>query len=298
MSLVVVGSIALDTIEAPTGRVANALGGSGTHFALAAALLTDVRLMGYIGRDFPREYVKLLADRGVNLVGLREKDGKTFRWSGRYAEDMNVRETIGVELNVFGQYEPLAPPEYADSEFVFLANGSPAHQLHTLDQLPAARFAVADTMDHWIESSRPELETLLGRVNAVVINDGEARLLTGKDNIAAAREILAMGPEYVVVKKGEHGAVLVGEKETFLVPAFPVADVRDPTGAGDTFAGGMMGHLARSGEATPAELRRAIAYGTILASFNVEDFGARRVASLSLEEVEARLAEFRRMLKF
>ena len=298
MSLLVVGSVALDTIETPSGRVENALGGSATHFSLAAALLAEVRLAGFVGQDFPQAHVDLLDRHGVDLAGLWRKDGKTFRWTGRYSNNMNVRETIAIELNVFGEYEPEIPAEYRDSDFVFLANGSPVHQLQVMDQMPSARFVVADTMDHWIKGNRPELEELLRRVHAVVVNDSEAELLTGKDHVAAAEAMLEMGPEYVIVKKGEHGALMAGKGETFLIPAFPVREVRDPTGAGDSFAGGMMGYLARAGEATPATLRRAMAYGTVIASFNVEDFGVRRTAALSLDDVEARLDKFRRMLSF
>jgi len=298
MSLVVVGSVALDTIETPRGRAENALGGSATHFALAASLLTRVRLMGFVGEDFPAEHLDLLGKRGIDLTGLETKPGKTFRWHGRYLENMNVRETISVALNVFGEYEPVPPPEYRDSTFVFLANGSPVHQMQVVDRMPDARFTVLDTMDHWIEGDRPALDVLLKRVQAVLINDSEAHLLTGLDGIAAARALLNLGPQYVVVKKGEHGAVMVTLDDTFLIPAFPVAEVRDPTGAGDTFAGGMMGCLAEAGEPTPAVMRRAMAYGAVIASFNVEDFGVRRTAALTREEVEDRLEEFRRMLAF
>ena len=298
MSLVVVGSVALDTIETPADRVENVLGGSAVHFALAAALLAPVRVVGCVGDDFPEEHVTMLTDRGVDVTGLQRKDGRTFRWTGRYLSDMNVRETLSLELNVFGRYKPEVPAPFRDSRFVFLANGSPEHQLHVLEQMPEAGFVAVDTMDHWIESSRPQLDALFKRATAVVVNDGEARLLTGKDHIPAAEEIRSMGPRYVVVKKGEHGAVMAAEGETFVLPAFPVRDVRDPTGAGDAFAGGMMGYLARSGETTAAAMRRAIAYGTVVASFNVEGFGTQRIAALTLEEVEARLEEFCRILAF
>ena len=299
MSVVVVGSVAFDTIETPQGRVAETLGGSAVHFALAAAMLAPVRLVGTIGEDLPDEALEPLRRRGVDLKGLQREKGKTFRWSGRYSNDMNVRETVAIELNVFGQYAPEILPEYRDSRFLFLANGSPAHQMHVLDQMSGPCFAVADTMDHWIESSPQELAVLFRRVQGVVVNDSEARLLTGEDSfIRAAGKILAMGPKHVIVKKGEHGAVMAGKAGMFVIPAYPVAAVRDPTGAGDTFAGGVMGYLARAGKVTNRTLRRAIAYGTVLASFNVEDFGVRRVASLTSDEVEARLREFRKMLRF
>jgi sugar/nucleoside kinase (ribokinase family) len=299
MSLIVVGSVALDTIETPHGRVSDALGGSAVHFALAASMLAPVRLVGQVGRDLPEKALEPLRRRGVDLRGLQRKDGKTFRWSGRYSSDMNQRETVSVELNVFGQYAPEIPPAFRTSRFVFLANGSPEHQMQVLDQMRGPCFAVVDTMDHWIHSSRPVLAALFKRVQAVVVNDSEARLLSGEEfSLRAAGRILRMGPKYVIVKKGEHGAVMVGRDGTFVIPAFPTGEVRDPTGAGDTFAGGMMGYLARRGRVTSATLRRGIAYGTVLASFNVEDFGVRRVASLTLPKVEARLREFRKMLKF
>ena len=298
MSLAVVGSVALDTIETPRERVENALGGSAVHFALAASLLTEVRLVGLVGQDFPQEHLDLLAQHDIDLNGLIEKPGKTFRWTGRYSEDMNVRETTAIELNVFGEYEPELPESHRGSDFVFLANGSPPHQLQVLDQMTSTPFSVLDTMDHWIDWNRPELDALLERVNAVVVNDSEARLLTGRESVSAARKILNMGSEYVIVKKGEHGAIMVCAGETFVLPAFPLAEVCDPTGAGDTFAGGMMGYLAARGEVTPAIMRRAIAYGTVIASFNVEDFGVRRTACLTRADVEARLDEFRRILAF
>lgn len=298
MSLVVVGSVALDSIEAPTGSVQDAFGGSATHFALASSLLAETRLVGNIGHDLPDEHVQSLRDHGVDLVGLRVCEGKTFRWSGRYFKDMNTRETVSVELNVFGDFPPEVPPEYRDTEFVFLANGSPTHQAQVLSVMADRKFAVVDTMDHWIVSERDALAALFKEVDAVVVNDSEAELLSTARGVAAAEAILEMGPQYVIVKKGEHGAVMVCESQTFLIPAYPTRTVVDPTGAGDTFAGGMMGALARAGEVTYDNLREAIAYGTILASFNVEDFGVRRVAALSLDEVESRLAEFRKMTEF
>ena len=298
MSLVVVGSVALDTIETPRDRVEEVLGGSAVHFSMAASLLGPVRLCGYVGTDFPSAHVELLKSRGVDVTGLQTKKGKTFRWSGRYEEDMNTRETVSLALNVFGEYEPEIPSEYRDSEFIFLANGSPVHQLHVMDQMRSPRFAVVDTMDHWIQSNRQELDSLFKRVDAVVVNDGEAALLTGLSGMRAAENILEMGPEYVIVKKGEHGAVMVSKGKRFLIPAYPTTAVRDPTGAGDSFAGGMMGYLASAGEVSAARMRRAIAYGTIIASFNVEGFGASRTVALSRAEVEERLRKLRQMLEF
>jgi len=298
MSLVVVGSVALDTIQTPQGGVEEVLGGSAVHFALAASLFTRVHLVGVVGTDMPEKYLEVLRRDTINLDGLQRRPGRTFRWAGRYFSDMDTRETLRVELNVFGEFEPDVPPAHRRSPFLFLANGSPAHQLRVLDQMPEVRFAALDTMDHWIESDRPTLKSALRRAHAAVVNEGEAELLTGERHLAAARRILEMGPACVVVKKGVHGAVLVTAEDTFLIPAYPVARVKDPTGAGDAFAGGMMGWLARSEEVTPQALRRGIACGTVIASFNVEDFGVRRLAGLTREEVDRRMAEFRDMLAF
>ena len=298
MSLVVVGSVAFDTIHTPHGSARDTLGGSAVHFALAASLLTKVRLVGNVGHDLCDHHIACLRERGVCLKGLCYRPGKTFRWAGRYMADMDTRETISVELNVFGQYGPELPAAYRNSQFVFLANGSPVHQMDVLRKVRAPRFVALDTMDHWIQSHRRELAKTLKRVNAVVVNDSEAKLLTGLDQVKAAREILKMGPEYVIVKGGAHGACMVCKDEVFIIPAYPTPKVLDPTGAGDTFAGGMMGCLARAGKVTPGILRRAMAYGTVIASFNVEDFGTRRVAGITLKDVEARLKEFRGMLAF
>jgi sugar/nucleoside kinase (ribokinase family) len=298
MSLVVVGSVAFDTIHTPRGSAVETLGGSAVHFALAASLLGPVRMVGNIGGDLTSGHIACLNGRGVCLKGLRLRDGRTFRWTGRYHEDMDTRDTLAVELNVFGAYPPELPPEYADSKFVFLANGSPVHQMQVLDQVRAPEFVALDTMDHWIRSHRTELEGALRRVNGVLVNDSEAKLLTGRERIEAAREMLTMGPQYVIVKGGAHGACMVCAGEVFVIPAYPTTTVVDPTGAGDSFAGGMMGYLARAGRVTPGAVRRAMAYGTIIASYNVEDFGTRRVAALTPDEVEQRLAEFRKIVEF
>ena len=298
MSVLVVGSVALDSIETPFAVEKDAFGGSATHFALASSLLAETRLAANIGSDLPQEYIALLRDHGVDLAGLKVCDGKTFRWSGRYRSDMNVRETLAVHLNVFGAYPPDVPPQYADSDYLFLANGSPTHQLHVLDAMDGPAFSAVDTMDHWIESERDALAEVFKRIDAVVINDSEAQLLAGDSGLRGAHAILDMGPRYAVVKKGEHGAMMVGHDETFLIPAYPAARVSDPTGAGDSFAGGMMGYLARVGDTSPSALRQAIACGTVIASFNVEDFGVKRVAALTMDDVRKRLADFKAMTAF
>ena len=294
-----VGSVALDTVETPHGSVRDALGGSAVYFSVAARLLSPVSLVGVVGNDFPKEHLDMLTQLGIDTKGLQVKNGKTFRWWGRYSEDMNDRETVEVELNVFGDFQPEIPKEYTGAEFVFLANGSPVTQATVLDQIGAPKFTVADTMDLWIKTTREELLELMARLDALILNDSEVRLLTGKTNtIAAARDVLKMGPRMVIVKKGEHGAFLMSDDDLFSIPAFPCELVYDPTGAGDSFAGGMMGCLAKENSASRESLRRGLAYGTVMASFGVEQFGPARFLDLTVEDVDRRLSEFRGMLSF
>ena len=298
MTVLVVGSVALDTVETPFGRMEEILGGSASYFSYAARLFAPVQLVGVVGEDFPQEHVEEFRRRGIDVAGLIREPGRTFRWWGRYRGAMNVAETLDVQLNVFGEFQPEVPDEYRDAEFVFLANAAPEVQLQVRRQIPGARLVVADTMNFWIENEREGLLALLAEVDGVVVNDQEARQLTGVQNlILAAREVLALGPRLVVVKKGEHGAMLVTETDLFMVPAYPTTAVKDPTGAGDSFAGGMMGHLARCGEVTDVHLREALAYGTVVASLTVEDFSLRRLAACSTREVEDRLTELRQMTR-
>ena len=296
MTVLVVGSVALDTVETPFGRVDEALGGSASYFSYAASLFTTVQLVGVVGDDFPDEHLEGFRQRGIDVAGLVREPGRTFRWWGRYQGAMNVAETLNVELNVFGEFQPVVPPQYRDTEFVFLANAAPQVQLQVCRQVPDARLLVADTMNFWIENERDSLLALLREVDGVVVNDQEARQLTGEDNLVrAAREILALGPMFVVVKKGEHGAMLATASGLAVLPAYPTAEVKDPTGAGDSFAGGMMGHLARCAKVSHAVLREALAYGSVVASITVEDFSLRRLAASSIEDVEDRLTELRAM---
>jgi len=298
-SVLVVGSVALDTVETPHGRVEEVLGGSACYFSYAAGLFTRVRLIGVVGEDFDGSYVEGLQKQGIDVEGLVRRPGKTFRWSGRYRGTMNAAETVDVELNVFGDFDPVVPEKYLDTKFVFLANGSPHLQHKVRRQLPDATLVVCDTMNLWIETERAALVELLGEVHGVVLNDDEARQLTGRDNlIRASREILDMGPDLVVVKKGEHGALLALPEGFAVLPAYPTLEVVDPTGAGDSFAGAMLGHLARCGEVTETSLREALGYGTVVASITVEDFSLRRLCSCTLAEVEARLDELRRLTRF
>ena len=300
MPLLVVGSVALDSVETPHGVVENALGGSATFFSYAASFFTPVRLVGVVGEDFPVAHREMLEGRKVDTSGLVvEKGGKTFHWKGRYQGDMNTAETLEVHLNVLGTFDPELSPKFAETPFVFLANGHPATQRKVLAQAKHRKFVMADTMNLWIETQRDELLELLKEVDGVVMNDGEARLLTEEVNLVRAGwKLLDMGPRFVIIKKGEHGAMFLSAGETFVMPAFPVADVVDPTGAGDSFAGGFMGYLASVGKTDMASLKTALAYGTVVASMNVEDFSLRRFQRTERAEIDQRLEKYRSMMSF
>ena len=274
MSLIAVGTLAYDSVETVHDRRENLLGGSATHFAAAAAHFGPLGLVGVVGRDFEDAHLAALAQLGVDCDGVEVADGKTFRWGGRYEADWNTRHTLFTELNVFEHFDPKLPAAYRDARFVFLANAAPAVQMKALDQCEHPRFVVADTMNLWIDIARDDLFALLRRVDGIVLNDEEARMLSGETSlIRAARKVHELGPRYVILKKGEHGAFLLGEAAHFALPAYPVADVVDPTGAGDSFAGGFMGYLAACDSLEPRTLRRAMLYGTVTASFCVEGFG-------------------------
>ena len=298
MPLIVNGSIGIDTIESPTGTAENVLGGSGIYFAAAASFFGPVRLVGAVGEDFPNHFLDVFRHFKLDLSGLEKRKGsKTFRWTGKYHENMNIRETLSVELNVLGEALPPVPTHFRDSQYVFLANTHPLGQLALLDNFPNAKLVVADTMDLWIETQRKELLTLISRVNGLVLNDSEANMLTQETNmIVAAHKILEMGPSFVVIKKGEHGALLVHKNGRVALPAFPTADVIDPTGAGDSFAGGMMGYLAATNDLSLSGVRRAMACGTIAASFTVEAFSLQRLMQISEKDIETRLGQYRDML--
>lgn len=305
MSLLVVGSVAIDNVETPTERRDDLLGGSATHFSYAASFFTPVRLVGVVGEDFPKEHVELLESRNVSTKGLvRKAGGKTFRWTGRYLDNMNDRETLDVQLNVFGEFDPIVPEEHRDARYVFLANGVPAVQAKVLSQALDRKIVVADTMDLWINHHRTDLDALIAQLDGLVLNDSEAKLLTGKQNlVSAGHAVLDMGPRFVIIKKGEHGATfigrdLVGAVEAFSLPAYPTENVVDPTGAGDSFAGGMMGYLAEQDAVDPITLKTAMAYGTVVASFNVEGFGLHRLTEVTREQIDERLDAYKRMLAF
>lgn len=300
MPLLVVGSLALDSVETPEATRDDVLGGSAVFFSYAASYFTGVRLVGVVGEDWPAGHTALLEARKIDTAGLRVvPGGKTFRWRGKYAPNMNDRETLEVHLNVFGEFDPVLPDAYRQCEYLFLANGPPVLQRKVLEQVPKARLTVADTMDLWISTARDELMDLLKRIDGLVMNDNEARLLADDENLVrAGRTVLGLGPKFVVIKKGEHGAMFFSRDETYVMPAYPTPQVVDPTGAGDSFAGGMMGYLASRGETTPQALKEALAYGTIVASFNVEDFSLDRMQQIERADVDDRLVEYRRMLSF
>lgn len=298
--MLVVGTVAFDSIETPHGNAEFILGGSGTYSAYAGSFFTQPRLVGVVGEDFPDQHFQLLRDRGIDTQGITiEKGGKTFYWRGRYHQNMNDRDTVEVHLNVIEKFDPKVPEAFRDSTHVFLGNFDPVAQLKVLDQIDKPEMVLADTMDFWIQSKHDELLALLPRLDGLLLNDSEARLLTGIDNLVKAGEkVREMGPRFVVIKKGEHGAMLCTPDGIFVIPAYPLGTVTDPTGAGDTFAGGIVGYLMREPGDAVGRLRRGMAYGTVLASMTVEGFGLDRLKSASVDEIEGRLKHYRTMLAF
>lgn len=300
MPLLVVGSVAFDSVETPSETRDRVLGGSAVYFSYAASYFTSVRLVGVVGDDWPAEYTQLLQARKIDTSGLELVPGKkTFHWKGKYLPNMNDRETLEVHLNVFGEFNPVLPTEYRRCPHVFLANGAPRLQLAVLRQMTGPKLVVADTMDLWIREHHDELLELLRNVDGLVMNDSEAKLLTNDENLVrAGHRVREMGPKFVVIKKGEHGAMFFSEHETYVLPAYPTERVVDPTGAGDSFAGGMMGYLTHRGDFEPRTLKEAMAYGVVVASFNVEDFSLERMKQIERVDLDHRLAEYRRMLNF
>ena len=294
--ILVVGSIGLDTVETPFGTVQEVLGGAASYAATAASFFSDVRLVGVVGEDFPSEHVNFFTGRGIDLHGMQRSSGATFRWSGYYEYDMNQAHTLATHLNVFEEFRPVIPEQYRSTPYVFLANIDPDLQLAVLEQMHSPHFVMADTMNFWINGKREQVLEVIKRVDAVTVNDAEARQLCDTVSLVqAGRELLAMGPRVVIIKKGEHGALLFTAKDYFVAPSFPLEEVRDPTGAGDTFAGGTLGYLAFSDNVSDANLRKAIIYGSVLASYTVEDFSLNRLSRLELGEVMLRYAEMRRI---
>jgi sugar/nucleoside kinase (ribokinase family) len=298
MTVLVVGSVALDSVETPFGRADNVLGGSGTFFSAAASHLAPVQLVGVIGADFPLDKLKrAFASRPIDISGLEQADGTSFRWRGRYRHDLNVAETLETHLGVFSNFRPKIPEQFRSAPFVFLGNIDPRLQLDVLTQVAKPKLVACDTMNFWIEGKSDSLKRLLASVDGLVINDSEARLLAGELNsVAAARRLIDLGLKFLVIKRGEFGAALFHGGHYFAVPAYPIERPVDPTGAGDSFAGGFMGHLARAESTSGASLRQAMIYGTVMASFCVEDFSLKRLAALNDRSIEARAKEMRAFL--
>ncbi|HXR35117.1 MAG TPA: PfkB family carbohydrate kinase [Candidatus Binataceae bacterium] len=293
MSIVVVGTIGYDTIETQTGKAVEALGGSAAYFALAARFFAPVSLVAAVGTDFKPEHHQLLADRNIDLRGLETREGLTFRWHGRYHEDMNRRDTLNLALNVFADFTPDLLPDQRRADYLFLANISPELQTCVLDQMNSPKVVAADTMNHWIENSRPELIKLMRRIDILTLNDEEARMLSGEQNLVkAGRAILKMGPKTVLVKRGEYGVLQFSEDGLFAVPAYPLEEVHDPTGAGDTFAGAFMGYIARNGRLNEGARRTAVVYGSVMASYVVERFSVQRIVDLTWDDVDGRYRAF------
>ena len=297
--ILTVGSVAFDSMKTPFGAVSRVVGGAATYFSVAASFFTDVRLVAVVGDDFTEEQMRVFADRRIDLTGLQRVPGETFRWKGEYSFDLNTRETIYTHLNVFDQFRPVLPESYRRTPFVFLANIHPTLQSEVLDQVHEPRFVAADTMNYWIRGTPKELRAVLGRVNALVINDEEARELSGEPNLVkAARAIQRMGPQLLVIKRGEYGVLMTRDLGFFAAPGLPLESVADPTGAGDTFAGGFMGYLASAAEISDAVVTRAIIAGSALASFAVEDFGLDRLVRLTSAALRDRFVEFKRLTHF
>jgi sugar/nucleoside kinase (ribokinase family) len=300
MSLVVTGSIGIDTVQTPHGTAPDVLGGSAVYFAYSASLFTRVQLVGAVGRDFPETFRQTLSRRDIDLAGLETRAGsETFRWTGKYEGSMNEAETVDVQLNVLAEAAPTIPPSFKDATCVFLANTHPALQQSMAAQFTSAKLIVCDTMNLWITSEKAELTRLLSMVTGIVMNDGEARMFTGEDNlVTAGRRILGYGARFAIIKKGEHGALLVTSDDVVALPGYPTERVKDPTGAGDSFAGGMMGYLASYGDFDVKHLPRAMVCGTVTASFTIEDFSLGGIIEVSRADVDARVDEYMSMLKF
>lgn len=293
MKLLVVGSIALDTVETPFGREENILGGSASYFSLAASMFTDVCAVAVVGKDFPEEHLDLFRTKGIALNGVKREDGRTFRWEGRYGYDLGDPETLGTHLNVFEDFKPVLPEEYRNIEYVFLANIHPELQLSVLNQIKSPKLVACDTMNYWIENEPEALKEVIKRVDILMLNDSETRLLANEPRITqAARAVLELGPRVLVVKRGEYGALMFSRDGIFWAPSYPLEEVIDPTGAGDSFAGGFMGYIAGQDVADHVGYKTAVVFGSVIASFTVENFSVRRLAHLERPDVEKRFTAF------
>lgn len=297
MCVLVVGSMALDTVETPFGKVENVLGGSASYFSLAASMFTQVNVVAVVGDDFPDDHIELFSQRDkINLDGLKKKNGKTFRWEGQYGYDLSEAKTLATYLNVFETFNPQVPDSYKDIEYVFLANIDPEIQLKVLEQVNSPKLVACDTMNFWIANKPDELKELLKHVDILMINDSETRELSGEPLIVkAARKIMSMGPKMLIVKRGEYGALMFSDEGIFYAPSYPLEEVFDPTGAGDTFAGGFIGYLSGNGVNDINGYKRAVIYGSVLASFTVEDFSVYRLSKLRKEEIETRFLAFMKL---
>ena len=299
MSLLVVGSVALDSIETPFGKKNRILGGSATHFSFASSFFTKPKLVAVVGQDFPNSAIKSLKSRGVDLKGLQVEKGKTFHWKGKYESDMNTAHTIYTHLNVFENFSPRIPQEYKNTKNLFLANIDPDLQQFVLNKLGSPRLVASDSMNYWIETKKKSLLKLLKKVDIFMVNDAEARMLSGCSNlIKAAKFIVNRGPKAVIIKKGEHGVMYFAEDNIFSVPGYPLETIHDPTGAGDSFAGGFMGYLSRLNKISVSGIKKAIVYGSVIASYNVEDFGPNRLLRLKTQDIKKRYKAFRNLVKF
>jgi len=294
-----VGSVALDSVETPYGMVDNALGGSAVYFSVSASYFTDVGVVAVIGRDFPEDHLNFLKSKRIDLRGLKRESGLTFHWKGRYSGDLNEAETIDTQLNVFEDFRPYIPEEYRKSSFVFLANIDPELQLNVLEQVKRPKLTICDTMNFWIEGKLEQLKEIIKRVDILIINEGEVRQLSRETNlIKAYQKISSYGPKVLVIKQGSYGALLFTPSSVFSAPAYPLEELSDPTGAGDCFAGGFVGYLAKSQDTAEDELRKAVIYGSVMASFNVEDFSLGRLKTLTIDEIEKRFESFRKLTQF
>lgn len=297
--LLVVGSVALDTVRTPFGEASDVLGGSATYFAAAASYFTSVDLIAVVGEDFPEQHVKFLKNRRIDLTGLERRNGKTFRWTGEYSYQLNEAHTLDTRLNVFETFRPKIPGRYRAPALLFLGNIDPDLQLDVLQQVKRPSVVACDTMNFWIDRKQEALWRVLERVDVLIINDGEARALGGNPNLVqVARDILARGPKHLIIKRGEYGVLFFNRAQTFGAPAYPLEQVKDPTGAGDTFAGGFMGYLAATNNFSDAAIRQAIIFGSVMASFTVEAFSLDRLRALEYKEIEARFREFKRLTHF
>ena len=299
MGIVVVGSVALDSVKTPFGEKDDVLGGAATYFGVAASYFGDVSMVAVVGEDFPKEHVEFLRRKGIDTTGLQHEKGRTFRWKGEYSADFNTRTTLDTQLNVFADFSPTLLKPHGTQEYLFLGNIDPDLQLLVLEQMERPKLVGCDTMNYWIESKRKSLLTTLSKIDLLVINDEEARQLAAEQNLFhAARIILEMGPKILVIKRGEYGALLFNSGSIFSIPAFPVEEVLDPTGAGDSFAGGLMGYLAASGTDDDMALRQAVAFGSVMASFNVMSFGPQRLGDLTFTEIKSRYNELHKILYY